>query len=80
MVAIRLMRAGKKHFPFYKVVAINKSRPRDSRFIEQLGYYDPVPDKSVVKIDLEKYNQWINKGAKPSQTVKSLIKKVKTDS
>ena len=77
MVAIRLMRGGRKHRPFYKVIAIDKSRPRDSRFLEQLGYYDPLTKESVVKIDLEKYNDWIKKGAKPSQTVKSLIKKVK---
>ena len=79
MVAIRLMRAGKRHNAFYKVVAISKSRPRESRFIEQLGYYDPIPDESVIKIDMKKYENWIKKGAKPSQTVKSLIKKVKSD-
>lgn len=79
MVAIRLMRAGKKHQAFYKIVAIDKSRPRDSRFLDQLGYYDPMSEKSVIKIDIDKYGEWIKKGAKPSQTVRSIIKKVKTD-
>ena len=79
MVAIRLMRAGKRHRPFYKVIAIDKSKPRDSRFLDQIGYYDPIPEQMELKIDLEKYEKWIKVGAKPSETVKSLIKKVKSE-
>lgn len=79
MVSIRLTRCGKRHRPFYRIIAIDKSKPRDSRYLDLLGHYDPMPDESIVKIDLNKYDKWIKKGAKPTQTVKSLIKKVNTD-
>jgi len=79
MVAIRLTRAGTKHRPYYRIVAIDKERPRESRYIDLIGHYNPMANPAEVKIDLNKYNEWINKGAKPSQTVKSLIKKVSSD-
>jgi len=76
MVAIRLTRAGTKHRPFYRIVAIDRERPRESRYIELLGFYNPLTDPVEIKLDVEKYNEWIKKGAKPSQTVRSLLKKV----
>ena len=79
MVTIRLTRCGKKHRPFYRIIAIDKKKPRDSRYLDLLGHYDPMSDESIIKIDLEKYHEWIKKGAKPSQTVKSLIKKINSD-
>jgi len=79
MVVIRLTRMGTKHRPFYRIIATDKRRPRESRYIDLLGYYNPVPEAMEIKIDLNRYNEWIKKGAQPSATVKSLIKKVKTD-
>ena len=78
MVVIRLTRLGTKHRPFYRIVATDKRRPRESRYIDLIGYYNPMLKEADVKVDLDKYNEWIEKGAKPSPTVKSLIKKVKT--
>ncbi len=79
MVSIRLTRLGTKHRPFYRVVATDSRKPRESRYIDLIGYYNPMRETPELNIDLEKYNKWINIGAKPSATVKSLIKKVKTD-
>jgi small subunit ribosomal protein S16 len=79
MVVIRLTRMGTKHKPFYRIIATDRRRPRESRYIDLLGYYNPVPETMEINIDLEKYNEWIKKGAQPSTTVKSLIKKVKTE-
>jgi small subunit ribosomal protein S16 len=79
MLAIRLARKGSKHKPFYRVVAIDKAKSTTSRYVELLGFYDPMKEEPEIRIDLEKYNKWIGQGAKPSQTVKSLVKKVKTD-
>ncbi len=79
MVVIRLTRMGTKHRPFYRIVAVDKERPRESKFIEQIGYYNPMTEPAEIKVDLSKYKEWIKKGAKPSQTVRSLIKKVKSD-
>lgn len=79
MVVIRLTRMGTKNKPFYRVVAIDKRKPRESRYIERIGYYNPMPEIPEVKIDMEKYNRWIELGAKPSATVKSLLKKINTD-
>ena len=76
MVAIRLTRAGTKHRPFYRIVAIDREKPRESRFIDLIGHYNPMSDPAEIKLDVDKYNQWIKKGAKPSQTVRSLLKKV----
>ncbi len=79
MVVIRLTRLGTKHRPFYRIVATDKRKPRESRYIDLLGYYNPMLETADIKIDLNKYNEWIKKGAKPSPTVKSLIKKVNSD-
>ncbi len=79
MVTIRLTRMGTKHKPFYRIVAIEKSKPRDSRYIDLIGHYNPMVEPAKVDINVEKYNEWISKGAKPSETVKSLYKKVTKD-
>jgi small subunit ribosomal protein S16 len=70
---------GTKHRPFYRIVAIDKERARDSRYIDLIGHYNPMTEPAEIKFDVEKYNEWINKGAKPSLTVKSLLKKFKSD-
>ncbi len=79
MVAIRLTRMGTKHRPFYRIVAIDRRKPRESRYIDLVGFYNPMREKPDIRIDFNKYNEWIQKGAKPSTTVKSLIKKVNSD-
>ncbi|MCP5108998.1 MAG: 30S ribosomal protein S16 [bacterium] len=79
MVVIRLTRLGTKHRPFYRIIATDKRKPRESRYIDLLGYYNPMLKTPEIKVDLNKYNAWISKGATPSPTVKSLIKKVNSD-
>jgi len=76
MVVIRLTRFGGKKKPYYRIVAVDREKPRESRYIELLGQYNPLTNPALVKIDMEKYNQWIGKGAQPSVTVKSLVKKL----
>ncbi len=73
-VKIRLRRMGAKKAPFYRVVVADSRYPRDGRFIEEIGYYDPTKEPSVVKIDAEKAQQWIKNGAQPTDTVKKLLK------
>ncbi len=73
-VKIRLRRMGAKKAPFYRVVVADARYPRDGRFIEEIGYYDPTKDPSVIKIDNEKAAQWIKNGAQPTDTVKKLLK------
>jgi len=73
-VKLRLMRMGKKKQPTYRVVAADSRSPRNGRFIEILGTYDPRHDPSLVKIDTAKANDWISKGAQPTETVARLLK------
>ena len=73
-VKIRLKRRGAKKAPFYRVVVADSRYPRDGRFIEEIGYYDPTKTPSVIKIDTEKADKWIKNGAQPTETVKKLIK------
>ncbi len=75
MVRIRLTRLGAKKKPFYRVVAADQRSPRDGRFIEQLGYYDPMRKPTVVKLDLDRIDYWIGKGAQPTDTARGLIEK-----
>lgn len=75
-VKIRLKRIGAKKSPFYRVVVADSRYPRDGRFIEEIGTYDPISQPSKVNIDTEKAAQWIKNGAQPTDTVKSLLKKV----
>lgn len=71
-VAIRLRRAGRKGLPFYHVVAVDSRKPRDSRYLERLGYYDPTRKPAEVKLDLERYRYWLGVGARASRTVSQL--------
>lgn len=73
-VKIRLRRMGAKKAPFYRIVVADSRYPRDGRFIEEVGYYDPTKNPSVVKIDEEKAKKWLSSGAQPTETVKSLLK------
>jgi len=77
MVVIRLRREGTKNRPFYRIVAADQRFRRDGRFIDILGTYDPLSEKDNVTLDLEKTASWIEKGAQPTETVRSLIKKAK---
>lgn len=74
-VKIRLRRMGAKKAPFYRIVVADSRYPRDGRFIEELGYYDPTNEPSVLKVDDEKAKSWIANGAQPTDTVKALLKK-----
>ncbi len=74
-VKIRLRRMGSKKNPFYRVVVADSRFPRDGRFIEEIGYYDPTKNPAEVKIDGEKAKQWIGNGAQPTDTVKAILKK-----
>ena len=74
MVQIRLRRMGAKKAPFYRVVVADSRYPRDGRFIEEIGYYDPTKEPSVVSIDKEKADKWLANGAQPTDTVKKLLK------
>lgn len=75
MVKIRLKRMGKKKQPFYRVVVADSRSPRDGRFIEEIGYFDPMKEPAVINIDSDKANKWLSNGAKPTDTVRSLLKK-----
>lgn len=74
-VKIRLRRMGQKKAPFYRVVVADSRYPRDGRFIEEIGYYNPMTNPAEIKIDAEKATAWMEKGAQPTETVKSLLKK-----
>ena len=74
-VKIRLRRMGMKKAPFYRVVVADERSPRDGRFIEEIGYYNPLTDPVDIKIDAEKATKWLGNGAQPTETVRSLLKK-----
>jgi len=74
-VKIRLRRMGAKKAPFYRVVVADSRYPRDGRFIEEIGTYNPMTEPSEIKIDAEKAQKWIANGAQPTDTVKVLLKK-----
>ena len=74
-VKIRLRRMGAKKNPFYRIVVADSRFPRDGRFIEEIGYYKPMEEPSVVKLDPEKAKKWIENGAQPTDTVRDLFKK-----
>ena len=73
-VKIRLRRMGAKKAPFYRIVVADSRYPRDGRFIEEIGTYDPTKNPSVINVDVEKANKWIATGAQPTDTVKKLLK------
>ena len=74
-VKIRLKRMGMKKMPFYRVVVADERAPRDGRFIEEIGYYNPMTEPATVKIDADKAKQWIKNGAQPTETARTLLKK-----
>ena len=76
MVKIRLQRVGDKKAPFYKIVVADSRYPRDGRLIEEIGNYDPMKEPSVINLNQDKVNEWIKKGAQPTDTVKTLMKRV----
>ena len=75
MVKIRLRRMGAKKNPFYRIVVADSRSPRDGRFIEEVGYYDPMKDPADVKLDAEKITAWLKNGAQPTETVKAILTK-----
>ena len=75
MVKIRLRRMGAKKAPFYRIVVADSRYPRDGRFIEEIGTYDPLAEPAAVKVDAERAQAWIKTGAPPTETVKNLLKK-----
>lgn len=74
-VKMRLRRMGAKRAPFYRVVVADSRYPRDGRFIEEIGTYNPMVDPAEIKIDAEKAEQWLKNGAQPTDTVKVILKK-----
>jgi small subunit ribosomal protein S16 len=75
-VKIRLTRMGAKKQPFYRIIVADSRSPRDGRFIEKIGLYDPKSDPSKIEVDREKALEWIKKGAKPTDTVQKLFDKI----
>ena len=74
-VKIRLRRTGAKKAPSYRVVVADSRYPRDGRFIEEIGYYNPLTNPAEIKVDADKAQAWIKTGAQPTETVKALLKK-----
>jgi small subunit ribosomal protein S16 len=77
VLTIRLARIGKKKRPFYRVIVTEKTRPRNGRFVEIVGTYDPLKKPADVQLDNERVQYWLGKGAQPSDTVRSLIRNPK---
>jgi small subunit ribosomal protein S16 len=75
VIKLRLRRMGAKKRPFYRIVAAEHSSPRDGRFIEILGHYDPLTEPATVKVNEERVRHWLSVGAKPSETVEGLLKR-----
>ena len=75
MVKIRLKRLGAHKNPFYRIVVADSRYPRNGRFIEEVGYYDPMKTPADIKLDMEKVPQWLKNGAQPTETVRALINK-----
>ena len=75
MVKIRLRRMGAKKAPFYRIVVADSRSPRDGRFIEEIGTYDPLSESNSLHVDLERAKYWIANGAQPTDTVRGLLKK-----
>ena len=76
MVKIRLRRMGEKKAPYYRIVVADSRAPRDGRFIEEVGVYNPSAESDKLKVDMERVQYWISNGAQPTDTVRGLIKKV----
>lgn len=78
-VKIRLRRMGAKKSPFYRIVVADSRYPRDGRFIEELGYYDPMTNPATIKLNNERVEEWLKNGAQPTETVRSIINKSKAE-
>ena len=76
MVKIRLRRMGAKKAPYYRIVVADSRSPRDGRFIEELGVYDPMAEGNKLNLDVERVKYWISQGAQPTDTVRGLLKKI----
>ena len=76
MVKIRLRRMGAKKAPYYRIVVADSRSPRDGRFIEEIGVYDPMAEGEKIKVDMERAKYWISNGAQPTDTVRGLLKKI----
>jgi len=76
MVKIRLKRMGAKKRPFYRIVVVDSRVARDGKTIEEIGYYDPTKEPTVIKVDAEAAKKWMINGAQPTDTVRSILKKV----
>ena len=79
MVKIRLKRMGAHKKPFYRIVVADVRSPRDGRFIEEIGYYNPMTEPKALNLDADKIKEWVKKGAKPTDTAKALIAKAGID-
>lgn len=77
MLTIRLSRIGKKKKPFYRVVVIERTRPRDGRVVEAVGTYDPLKKPAEIKLNVDRVKHWLGAGAQPSDTVRSFIRQQK---
>jgi len=75
LVKIRLKRMGAKKRPFYRIVVADARSPRDGRFIEEIGYYDPIREPAAVKVDMDRALYWMGNGAQPTETVRSLFRR-----
>jgi small subunit ribosomal protein S16 len=75
LVKIRLKRMGAKKRPFYRLVVADSRSPRDGKFIEEIGFYDPLPNPATVRIDVDKVHEWIRKGARPSDVARKLLER-----
>lgn len=76
MLKIKLYPVGKKNQPRYRIVVAPARSKRDGKYIDSLGFYDPLTDPAIIKIDKNKYNDWLKKGAQPTDTIRHLVKKV----
>jgi len=74
-VKIRLRRMGQKKAPFYRIIVADSRSPRDGKFIEEVGYYNPMTNPAEIKVDAEKVQKWLDSGAQPTETVKSILNK-----
>jgi small subunit ribosomal protein S16 len=79
VIKLRLKRMGSKKRPSYRIVAAESSSPRDGRFIESFGIYNPIADPAVLRVDVERANHWLKVGAQPSDTVRALLQKAGAD-
>lgn len=78
-VSLRFMKLGKKGRPFYRIIALDKRKKRNGSYIEKIGHYDPMTEPETIKLDKERFDYWISKGAEISDGLRKILKKVKKD-